>query len=362
MDQTLIKVVAFIFFLGLLGADYYAPHAHPQRQVKLAAFAVSGIAGAVTIFHISLIAILIPVDIWIVPLALLALSIAPPLIGLAEAHHKKNGQAVFATGVSGAEANRFPMHLGTNILGALAVTLLYLAARTLSGFLEFSQRFELGPLFNVALPVSALIALQFARTEQVKKAGGALEKFPADELKRRVVGYSMSHLHQMSNTLYLTIATFIYGSLLLYMISYALESRQGGEVLPVTLPVVGAIIMTLIFFLACGLPIDYLNRFKAFRALNIEPRRPEGAVWMTFVTGTPAAIAVAAMWLLLYQCSVLRNVSLVTIVLMAWTLFAVEVILNEGAIAGRLYLHYYSSLAVALMLVVLLGSVYLEGA
>lgn len=323
--------VTFAFVQDML------PQAVPKGISSLFFKIVAGLTLVLTAFKISVLDALLSFGPWGIALPLTLFGFAAPCAGLWEA--SRRGEPVFARA-------RFRAHALTNALGGAIAGVMVWAAATTAGFDDFNKSFGDEAAFNIALPLATTVAIAFARSEQERQAAGVVdldgdEKDPSVE--RAVVGYSLRHIHQLLNTVFLASVVFVSGATMLYLFAQAISSAKQGSPLTLSVPVVVAVILVLGFFLACGLP-------------NIRDSR---TVWMTFVTGTPAAIAVALVWLGLFEKSAVRDVVITVTAGGAYVGYCVELVLAERAQGRSVQFHYFSSVIILLVLTMLLGAVYL---
>ena len=116
---------------------------------------------------------------------------------------------------------------------------------------------------------------------------------------------------------------------------------------PISLPIVVAIVLALGFLYACGAPGS----------------RDHRAVYLTFLTGTPAALGGAILWLSWFKNDSLRNAAMVSVAALGYVLYCVLVVFADWARSksedekGLLPpLHYFVPMGVALVIAVVLGA------
>ena len=83
-------------------------------------------------------------------------------------------------------------------------------------------------------------------------------------------------------------------------------------------------------------------------------------MYLTFLTGTPAALGAVVFWLSWFRDDVIRNFAVVSIVGIGYVLYCVEAVLASRAQGEKLHLNYFSALGIAVVLTVLLGALYLS--
>jgi hypothetical protein len=109
--------------------------------------------------------------------------------------------------------------------------------------------------------------------------------------------------------------------------------------------VIAAIFATLGFLFACGLKWSRDNR----------------AVYLTFLTGTPAALGGAIFWLSCFRANAVRDATIVAVAGIGYVAFCVEAVFADWARDNRRGcppLHYFVPMAVAVVISVLLGIAY----
>lgn len=336
MSPTL--VVSLVLQAVFIWVQDVLPAAFPKRTSNFFFKAVGSATLLLTGLNISVIGLLFQWGPRGVTIALLALAAAPLIAGYAENRLRANGSMVF-------DLKRFHGHLLTNIIGAMAASAFVWAALSTPQFDQFSRGFSDEAALNIALPLATAVAIAFVRSEQERNCDGLDLRTASDEVAEpAIVGYSLRHIHQLLNTIFLATAVFASGATMLYLFAHSISSAKDGQPLDVSLPVVLSIILTVLFFLACGLPQSRHSR----------------TVWMTFVTGTPAVLLVTLVWLALFQESVMRNATIVLVVGGGYVAYCIELILAERDNGNTIELHYFSSLIILFVLSMLLGAIYLS--
>lgn len=332
LKASLILQVIFI------GVQDHLPAAFPKRISNYFFTAVAIAAVLLTGFSVSVIGILFAWGAIGVTIVLTGLAVMPPIAGLIENRVRPNGREVF-------DVKRFPGHLLTNVLGALAAAAFVWAALSTPRFDEFNKAFGDDAAFNIALPLATVVAIAFVRSEQERQSGGLDLRSASDEVAQpEIVGYSLRHVHQLLNTIYLAVVVFTAGATMLYLFAQAISSAKVGRPLDVSWAVVVSVVLTMLFFLACGLPQSRGSR----------------TVWITFATGTPAVLIMALVWLALFQESALRNATIGLVVGGAYVAYCVEFILAERGDGNRIEFHYFSSVVILLVITMLLGAIYIS--
>lgn len=280
-----------------------------------------------------------------IAIGLVVFALVPPVAGLFESRYRANGQAVYSTGVVPGASNRFPGHLLTNVLGALAASGLVWVAHTTNGFDGYAAKSSNGAAFNVLLPLATIVALAFARWQQVDACPDIDKRAGEDtSWEDAITGFSLRHWHQLTNVVYLIAVIFTATTAILYLFAYAMEQAKAGQPLALSWQPIMAMIAVLSFFYACGGPWSRESR----------------AVYLTFLTGTPAALGAALIWLSWFSAGAARTASALSIVGCGYVLYCIEAVLGSRSRGEKLELHYFSAVGIAIVLVVLLGTLYLS--
>src|SRR5665811_1238710 len=126
-------VVSVALQVGLGVLREFSPPVRPERIGKIVGILIGAIALICTAFGLALYpAALLTSPVWIAT-GFVLLALLSPLAGLVESRVRKNGQAVYSTGIVPGTPNRLPGHLITNVLGALAVAGLVWVAHLTNG-------------------------------------------------------------------------------------------------------------------------------------------------------------------------------------------------------------------------------------
>jgi hypothetical protein len=343
--MTPVKIVSLVFQIALLVGMNYLPPVYPARIQKVLGTAISGVALVFTTLNIPLYPAALPIGPIELGVGLVFLALLSPVAGLIESRGGKNGQAVYSTGVIPGTPNRLPGHLLSNVMGALATAAIVWGARSSVDLPAFDVQFPDDAAFNIVLPLATLTVLSFARWQQVTACPDI------DERARRgpdpdegIVGYSLGHWHQLANILYLIGAFFTAMTAVLYMFAFSMEQAKAGRPLPTSWQAIVAILLVLGFFFVCGGPWS----------------REHEAVYLAFLTGTPAVLSAALIWLSWFQNSTFRNIAALSITGLGYLVYCVEVVLHNRARGDRLQLNYFTVASVAIVLVTLLGALYLS--
>jgi hypothetical protein len=340
--RTPAVVVSVALQCGLLVLIAFSPPVRPERIRKIVGILIGVIALICTTFGLALYpAALRTSPVWIAT-GFVLLSLLSPLAGLVESRVRKNGQAVYSTGIVSGTPNRLPNHLITNVLGALAVAGLVWVVHSTNGFDAFIAKFADDSAFNIMLPLATAVVFAFARWQQVNACPTIDE--PATEAKREdlIVGFSLRHWHQLLNVLYLIIATFAATTAILCLLAFAMEQSKAGHPLTLSWQAVLGIVISLLFVYACGSPWARDNR----------------AVYLTFLTGAPAALCGILIWLSWFREGAARNIAALAVVGVGYPVYCVEAVLGSLSRGEKVHLHYFTAAGIALILVILLSAMY----
>jgi len=346
-----ITLASLLLSLMLFGLLYLGPSIRPDLVKNILGFAITALATVFTAFGISLFPASLPVG--VIAATLCALAVIPPILGKLEAKYRKNGQAVYSTGVKPGAPNRFPGHITTNLLGALATSAIVWVVHTTDGFdrhfagASGESALEVNyAAFNITLPLATVVVFAFVRWQQVdacRDIDARVKRGDAD-WENQIVGYSLRHPHQLANVFYLIGVTFTAATTILYLVAYAMARSKANDPLAISWQVVVTIVICLSFLYACGSPRSRENR----------------AVYLTFLTGTPAALCGVLVWLSLFEGGVARDFATISIVGIGYIAYCIEVVLGSRSRGEKLELHYFSAAGVATVLVVLLGALYVS--
>ena len=344
--NLVVRGIVFVITLAIGGAPNLTGPVYPIETFNWLYYAgVLAVTMFFTTFNISL----YPVNPWVVGSILLGFAVAAPIAGYFESKRQPDGQAVYCMK---RKANRFPGHLLTNLLGAMAAFALWDVVHSVPGventFAESLPNANIA--FNLLLPVSAAAAVLFVRWQQEDAFRKHDRQHKIDEVnsscrERNIVGFSLSHRHQQLNFLHLVFVTYVAS------MSGALLLAHGMQATRVVLSavslwlVIAAILATLAFLFACGAPNS----------------RDSRAVYLTFLTGTPAALGGAILWLSCFKADAVRNTAMVAVAGIGYVFYCVEAVFADWARdnrRGRPPLHYFIPMAVAIVIAVLLGIVY----
>lgn len=338
--MTLVEKVSVVIQLLLAGFLQFAPPVRPELIQKVLGFMVSAIALVFTSAHVPLYLGALPFSTLSIATGLVAFALMPPLLGLLESRFRQHGQRIYSTGVVRETSNRFATHAITNFLGALAAASLVWLARSTNGFDGFLARFTNDAAFNITLPLATIMIFAFVRWQQVDACPDIDERAKRDDAhwERGIAGYSLRHLHQLTNVLYLITVTFTATTAILYLFAYAMEQAKAGKPLTVSWQVILVVVVALSFLYACG----------------SRRSRDHRAVYLTFLTGTPVALGAALVWLSLFRADRARNIAAASVVGIGYGLYCTEAVVSSRGQGEKLHLHYFATTAVAYILVVLL--------
>jgi hypothetical protein len=336
--------IVIVIALAMQAPLSFARPVYPIETYKRIGYAVFALTACFTTANIPL----YPGSPWMVGSILLGLAVAAPIVGCFESRRLPDGQAVYCTT---GKANRFPGHLLTNLLGAMAAFALWGVAHSVPGVADtFAKSLpHVDIAFNVMVPVSAAAAFQFIRSQQVdafrkRDHQHNIDKAKSSVREKEIVGFSLRHRHQELNFFHLVFVTSVASTSGLLLVAHGLQATRVG--LPaVSWLVIAAILATLAFLFACGAPKS----------------RDSRAVYLTFLTGTPAALGGAILWLSCFRASAVKDATMVAVAGIGYVLFCVEGVFADWARdngRGLPPLHYFVPMAVALVIAVLLGIAY----
>lgn len=339
-----VIIASLVLQLLLLAGQTFLPPVYPECIQKALMYVFGAIALVFTYFGIPLYPAAEAVSPLVVAVGLVAFALIPPFTGLRESKSALDGQSIYSTGVLPGTTSRFPGHLLTNILGALASSAYLWLADSTNGFNEFVAKFPHDAAFNIMLPLSMIVVFSFARWQQAQACPDIDKVVKSPGLEGKITGFSLRHWHQLTNVLYLIVVAFTATTTFLYLVSYGMEQAKAGDPIEVSWQVILTILVSLSFLYACGGPWSRQYR----------------AVYFTFLTGVPAALGAAIIWLSWFRNDAIRNIAAVSIVGIGYVLYCCEVVL-AGRVKGELlHLHYFSTAGIAVVLAVLLGTLYLS--
>lgn len=251
-------------------------------------------------------------------IALAFLGILPPIAGRVEAWFGRDPQIY--------QSDRFALHLITNLASVLAATAILGLIRSISGFTDSIA--DIAAL-NCVLPMATLSAFAYVRWQQ----------------REVLTGYSLSHLHQLANFVFLTAVWFTAATTVLYLFAFAITQAQRGEPLPYSSRIGVAMVSSVGFFYLCGL---------------VEWSPPVRAMNLTFLTGTPAALAAVLVFVSLLKPSTARRRFAIAFASLGYILYTVEVIFASRGAGEGLSPYYFMPGVFALLLALLAGTFYLS--
>ena len=249
-----VKIASFILQLLLLFGQVYLPPVQPEGLKKVIMFVFGGIALFFTCIGIPLYPAGGPVGTLVFAVGLVVFALVPPIAGLLESKFRTNGQAIYSTGVLPGTANRFPGHLLTNILGALASSACLWVAHSINGFDKFVARFPHDAAFNIMLPLSMITVFSFARWQQADACPDIDEVVKHSGWEVKITGFSLRHWHQLTNVLYLIAVAFTATTTFVYLVAYGMVQAKAGQPLEVSWQIILVILVSLSFLYACGSP------------------------------------------------------------------------------------------------------------
>lgn len=340
MTITAIKIVSLLLQIVLLAVDKFAmPKAQPSKVQEPIVFFVSVVSLVATSLDLPFYHYLLATNVWIVIGVLLTFAVAPPFAGILEARWRKNPKIY--------TEDRFNAHLRNNVIGTVAAAAFILAARWTTGFEAYTVAFKNEAVFNIVLPLTVITIFAFIRWQQ-EKACPDLEELMArndPSWEDEITAFSLRYVNQLLNAVYLILITFTGAGTVLYMFAFTVDRAKNHEPLALSWPLAIAMVAIIAFLLACGLP--------SMKELE--------AVYLNFLTGAPAALMVIVVWIALLQQSTVRNVFALSLVVFGYAGYSLLVIrANRAAGKPRSPLHYYSSMAFAVVLTLLTSALYIS--
>ncbi|MGN7134471.1 hypothetical protein ACTHQY_14490 [Rhodococcoides corynebacterioides] len=369
-----VLVVTLVVFFGLWAGSDSAPKPEP-RAVSKWIIIISGIVAAYAVLSGDSIGPAAWANHWsYLAAVLVVLAISPPFVGSVEARMKHNPRVFDRT--------RFVPHLVTNILGCAVVVVFIYAAASMPGYIEFVRTFENGAAYDIVFPVSVSTVLAYVEAEQRKNAQAITTGGHQSADTRRYTGWLLSDAHQALNSAYLAFALFIGSTVVLYLFVFSIQaSRRGGQGLELSWQLIISISALLAFLTACGLfgsrevprelarllsiGADRLGmhstaskiRMRHSRLWRSGPRTP-GAVYMTFLTGMPAALIIGLLWFALMRPSGMRDTVAFLAIGVGYAIYALFSVAAAKREAGVPESHYFTALVLAGLLIVISGSVF----
>lgn len=306
LAQSPLKLVVFGVTALLVAIVAFAPKPQPQGWATLLGviFALVAIfAGQLPLYPAA----------WNLSsrktgLALLFLGILPPIVGPIEAWLWGDPQ-IF-------QFDRFPLHFITNVVSVVGATGLLILIRSIDYVREFNLSVDDKTALNCVLPMAVLSAFAYVRWQQGEVPTGS-----------PLTGYSLSHMHQTANFVFLTVIWFTAATTVLYLFAVAIRGRQRqpNDALPYSGRIGGAMVLSVAFFYVCG----YAEWSQPHRAMNL-----------TFLTGAPAALAAALVFLSLLQPSPARFWFAIAFASVGYSLYTVEVIFASRGVGPGLSPYY----------------------
>ena len=269
---------------------------------------------------------------------LLAIGVLSPLSGVAEAKLRKADQ-IFAI-------SRLPGHLLTNVGGALGAAALVWMGQSMQGFGSFTDSFSDAAALNCLLPVTLMANFAFLRWQQTTECPDLDECIKrGEDWEPSLIGFSLKHVHQLLNLTFLIAVTFTATTTLLYLFAFALKQAKAAQPLSFSWQISVGMLLSVAFFYACGLKWS-----RGYRA-----------VYLTFLTGTPAALGAVLVWLALLKGGTARNIFAVSVAVVGYLLYCVEAIFNNRDTEEKLELYYFATALFAMVLAALVGALYIFG-
>lgn len=338
MANTPLQASALVAAIVLLFGSVYAPSPKPEKVSK----AIIGLVGSgslvLSIFGIAAYPAGLPVATWTLGLVFLALAVASPLLGLLENRFRSPTIAY--------SLHRTASHLVTNVLGAGLATASVALARRFPGTSLDSLGFSNDVIFNVFLVVSMVIVIYFVYGQQVGpevSLHNEDDNGPSDAAEeQRQFEFSMLRWNQISNVLFLITVTFVAITSFLYVLAATMLQARRGTPLEFSWEAAVTIGLALLFTLACGLP----------------GARNDQSVFLTFLTGTPALLVTAILWVSFFNDSFGRNAFAFGSTSAAYAAYVGLVVWDLYDRGEAPQPHFFAALILAALLAVLMVGLY----
>lgn len=276
----------------------------------------------------------IPLPLWSLAACFIAIALTSPMLGLLENRIRAPKVAY--------NPDSLPIHILTNLLGALLATATVGLARRFPGTSADALRFSNDESFAVFLPLSMLVVLYFAYAQQDTSTTSATHAATTAAADQKKYENSLLRWHQFANVLHLIIMTFVATTSFLYVLTVSMLHSRAGQPLPFTIESALTLTLAICFVLACGLP----------RARNSR------SVYLTFLTGTPAILCVCILWISFFQDSLSRNVFAFSVTTLAYATYVTLVVLDLRARGEQPRAHYFTALSFAILLALLIVGIY----
>ena len=336
-----LLVAVFIVGGGLMYINtVLAPMPKPRQLAKNVTYLVSLLAFGLSLSGIAAMPASLPLTWQQLGIIFFALAIASPLLGLLENVARK-GRVAYSR-------SRFWPHLVTNVLGsALATSSVVLARRYHLDF-EGPGRVSNDVLLNVLLILSVVTVIYFIHTQQSQSVI-ASNKSNVSSSRQPLAGdalyqNSLARWHQLANAIHLVVMTFATLTSFMYSLDLAMRAAKRGTPLEFSWEAAALISLALIFLLSCGSPAV----------------RQDRSVYLTFLTGMPAVLCVAVMWIGFFSDSPARNAFAVAATSVSYVAYVIFVVLELKSRGEKWERYYYVSLLFALVLIALLIGLYLS--
>lgn len=336
MSFTPISAMAFGVAAFFLIVGQLMPKPKPEAIAQTINIGLGIVALWFTFAHVAAYPAALPISTRALSLIFLTIAISSPLLGLLENRLRAPKVAY--------SPNRTAGHLITNALGATLATASVALARRFPGNDSDPARFTNDEILNVFLVLSTIVVLFFVHFQQTgsEATRGKEAAEPAAALQREYEN-SLARWHQLMNVFHLITMTFVATTSFVYVLAVSMLGARNGMPLEFTWEAAFMISSALLFTLACGLPQS----------------RNNPSVFLTFLTGTPAILIAAVLWVGFFQDSFGRNAFAFVSTTTAYACYVGLVIWDLRDRGEKPAPHFFAALTFALLLAAFLVALYL---
>lgn len=326
----LIAAILLLF----ISQSKWAPNPEPAWLSKWIVTGIAAITLVLTFLHIAAYPAALPLPLWEIGAILFVIAVASPSLGLLE-NRLKAPRVAYGS-------DRTRNHIINNVLGAGVATATIALARRFPGTSADALRFSNDEVFNVFLPLCAMVVLYFVYGQQEHSSPSQSLVVPESDASQTKYENSLLRWHQFANVLHLIIMTLVATSSFLYVLAVSMLHSRAGQPLPFTWEPAVTVSLALAFVLACGLPRARDNR----------------SVYLTFLTGTPAILCVSILWTSFFADSMARNAFAFIATSLAYVIYVALVVLDLRERGEQPKAHFFTALAFALLLALLMVGIY----
>lgn len=320
--------------LLVISQSKWAPNPEPTWLSKWIVTGITAITLVLTFTHVAAYPAALPLPLWGIGAILFAVAMASPLLGLLEKRLKSPRLAY--------SSDRTRNHIVNNILGAGIATATIALARRFPGTSADSLRFSNDEVFNVFLPLCTMVVLYFVYGQQEHPSPSQSAVVPESVVSQKKYENSLLRWHQLANVFHLIVMTLVATSSFLYVLAVSMLHSRAGQPLPFTWEPAVTVSLAIVFVLACGLPGARASR----------------SVYLTFLTGTPAILCVSILWTSFFAESIARNAFAFIATTLAYAAYVTLVVLDLRERGEQPKAHFFTALAFALLLALLMVGIY----